>query len=128
MRALDATYCFDFLRGEPGARERAAAWEIDQERLAIPAPALAEFLRSGYRQGGRVLDRSLVLTRRLEVLNLDAETAEEAARIGGELDRKGLAVANLDLLIAAIVRKHRSILVTRDRDFQRIPGLHLETY
>ena len=128
MRALDATYCFDFLRGDPGAKERAAAWATDQERLTIPAPALAEFLRSGYRQGGRVLDRSLALTRRLEVLPLDAETAEEAARMGGELDRKGLAVANLDLLIAAIVRKHRAILVSRDRDFQRIPGLHLETY
>lgn len=128
MRALDATYCFDFLRGDPRAQERATEWAADQERLGIPAPALAEFLRSGYRQGGRVLDRSLALVRRLEVLPLDAETAEEAARMGGDLDRKGSAVANLDLLIAAIARKYRAILVTRDQDFQRIPGLHLETY
>lgn len=128
MRALDAAYCFDFLRGDPHAHERAVAWRSDKERLTIPAPALAEFLRSGYRQGGKVLDRSLALIRRLEVLPLDGATAEEAARIGGELDRAGLAVANLDLLIAAIVRQHRAILVTRDRDFQRIPGLHLETY
>lgn len=128
MRALDAAYCFDFLRGDPHALERATAWRTDRERLTIPAPALAEFLRLGYRQGGKVLDRSLALIRRLEVLPLDGETAEEAARMGGELDRAGSVVANLDLLIAAIVRKHRAILVTRDRDFQRIPGLHLETY
>ncbi|HTT44651.1 MAG TPA: type II toxin-antitoxin system VapC family toxin, partial [Thermoplasmata archaeon] len=73
-------------------------------------------------------EKSLVMIRRLEVLPLDGETAEEAARLGGELDRRGLAIGNLDLLIAAIVRTNRSILVTRDRDFQRIPGLQLETY
>ena len=128
MRALDATYCFDILRGDAGARERAIEWESQQEVLAIPAPALAEFLRSGYRRGGRLLEQSLALTRRLEVLSLDAGTAEDAARLGGELDRRGLLVGNIDLLIAAIVRKNRAILVTRDQDFQRIPGLHLETY
>ena len=128
MRSLDASFCFDLLRGDVGARERALEWEARGDVLAIPAPALAEFLRSGYRRGGRLLERSLTLTRRLEVLPLDGATAEEAAQLGGELDRRGLAVGNLDLLIAAIVRKHRSTLVTRDRDFQRIPGLHLETY
>ena len=128
MRSLDATYCFDFLRGDPGARERAADWETQHELITIPAPAVAEFLRSGYRQGGRLLERSLTLVRRLEVLPLEADTADEAARLGGELDRRGLAVGNLDLLIAAIARKHRATLVTRDHDFQRIPGLHLETY
>lgn len=128
MRALDASFCFDLLRGDPGARERALEWEAHEEVLAIPAPALAEFLRSGYRRGGRLLEKSHTLTRRLEVLPLDGATAEEAAQLGGELDRRGLAVGNLDLLIATIVRKHQSTLVTRDRDFQRIPGLHLETY
>ena len=128
MRALDATYCFDLLRGDPGARDRAVEWEGQQERLAIPAPALAEFLRSGYRRGGRLLEQSLTLTRRLEVLPLEGDTAEDAARLGGDLDRRGLPVGNLDLLIAAIARRHRAILVTRDQDFQRIPGLHLETY
>lgn len=128
MRALDATYCFDLLRGDAGARSRAVEWESEEVLLTIPAPALAELLRSGYRRGGRLLERSLALTRRLEVLPLEADDADDAARLGGELDRRGLSVGNLDLLIAAIVRKHRAILVTRDQDFQRIPGLHLETY
>ncbi len=128
MKALDATYCFDLLRGDAGAQGRAVEWEGQEELLTIPAPALAEFLRSGYRRGGRLLERSLTLTRRLEVLPLEADAADDAARLGGELDRRGLSVGNLDLLIAAIVRKHRAILVTRDQDFQRIPGLHLETY
>ncbi len=94
----------------------------------MPAPVLAEFLRAGYQTGGRFLDRSLTLVRRLEVLPLDAEAADEAARLGGECDRRGEPVGNLDLLIAGIVRKRDGILVSRDRDFQRIPGLHLESY
>ncbi len=128
MKALDATYCFDLLRGDEGARRRAVEWEGVPETLTIPAPALTEFLRSGYRRGGRLLDRSLTLTRRLQVLPLEAETADDAARLGGELDRQGRSVGTLDLLIAAIVHRHRATLVTRDQDFQRIPGLHLETY
>jgi len=128
VRALDACYCFDFLRGDEGAADRAREWEARQEPLTIPAPALAEFLRAGYRQGGRFLERSLTLARRLPVLPLEEEAADEAARLGGELDRRGLAVGNLDLLVAAVVRKSKGILVTRDRSFQRIPGVHLETY
>jgi tRNA(fMet)-specific endonuclease VapC len=128
VRALDATYCFDLLRGDAGARDRAVEWENQKELLAIPAPAFTEFLRSGYRRGGRLLERSLTLTRRLEVLPLEGDSAEDAARLGGALDQRGLSVANIDLLIAAIARKHHAILVTRDEDFQRVPGLHLETY
>ncbi|MCI4341684.1 MAG: PIN domain-containing protein [Thermoplasmata archaeon] len=128
MRSLDACYCFDLLRGDTGARNRATEWESEAEQLTITAPALAEFLRAGYRRGGRLLDRSLTLSRRLGVLPLDEESAEEAARLGGECDRRGASMGNLDLLVAAIVRKNRGVLVTRDRDFQQIPGLHLETY
>ncbi len=128
MRSLDACYCFDLLRGDVGARNRATEWESQSEQLTIAAPALAEFLRAGYRRGGRFLDRSLTLSRRLGVLPLDEDAADEAARLGGECDRRGTSVGNLDLLIAAIVRKNRGILVTRDQDFQQIPGLHLETY
>ena len=128
MRALDATYCLHLLRGDVGARDRAVDWEHHQELLAIPTPALTEFLRSDYHHGGRRLERSLTLTRRLEVLPLVDDAAEDAARLGGDLDRRGLSVGNLDLLIAAVTRTYHAILVTRDQDLQRIPGLHLETY
>jgi tRNA(fMet)-specific endonuclease VapC len=128
VRGLDASFCFDFLRGEAGARDRALEWESLHEHLTIPAPAMAEFLRAGYRRGGRFLDRSLALTHRLEVLPLEADDPEEAARLGAECDRRGEPVGNVDLLIAAIIRKRAGVLVSRDRDFQRIPGLHLESY
>ena len=92
---------------------RAGAGEVSPSRLST---------------GGRSLERSLTLARRLPALPLEEEAADEAARFGEGLGRRGLAVGNLDLLIAAVVRRNRGILVTRDRAFQRIPGLHLETY
>lgn len=128
MTALDASFCFDLLRGDEGARSRGAEWERDTEVLTIPAPALSEFLRAGYRRGGRFLDRSSALAGRLEVLSLERDSAQEADRIGGELDRRGHPMGNLDLLTAAIVRRHGTALVTRDHDFQRIPGHLLEMY
>ncbi len=103
-------------------------WEDQGERLTIPAPALEELLRSGDRRGGRFLERSLLLARRLEGLPLDAASAAEAARLGGEGDRRGDSPGSLELLIAAIIRLHREVLVTRDRDFTRVPGVQIETY
>ena len=52
MRSLDASYFLDLLRGDAGAQGRAAVRESREEALTIPAPALAEFLRSGYRRCG----------------------------------------------------------------------------
>ncbi len=128
MRCLDASFCFDLLRGEDGVAERARAFEREEERLAIPAPALAEVLRAGYRRGGRFLARILELVRRLEVLPLDEHSADEAGRLGGECDRRGRPLSTVDLLIAGIARTHGATLVTRDVGFQNAAGLRLETY
>lgn len=40
--------------------------------------------------------------------------------------RKGRTLSPADLLIAALVRYHRGVLVTRDRDFSDVPGLAVE--
>jgi len=47
---------------------------------------------------------------------------------GAELLRRGRGLATTGLLIAAAARLHRHVLVTRDADFQRVPGLAVETY
>jgi tRNA(fMet)-specific endonuclease VapC len=128
MRSLDASFCFDLLRGDSHARDRAREWESTSEPLSIAAPAYAEFLRAGYRRGGRFLERSLALGTQLEMLPVDGPAADDAARLGAECDRRGAAIADLDLLIAAVVRRRGAILVTRDSDFARVPGLQIETY
>lgn len=128
MRCLDATFLIDLVRGDPGARERAQAWDRSGEPLSIAAPALAEVLRGAYFRGGTSLRTLLDRLSGMEVLATDAAAAEEAGRLGAELLRRGVALATVDLLIAATAKVSQQVLVTRDRSFSQVPGLVVETY
>ncbi|MEK6988074.1 MAG: type II toxin-antitoxin system VapC family toxin [Candidatus Thermoplasmatota archaeon] len=67
-------------------------------------------------------------SRLMEFLEVDAAVAGEAGRLGAELLRRGQGLPTTDLLIAAAARLHGHVLVTRDTDFQRVPGLAIEGY
>ena len=128
MRCVDTTFCVDLSKGEPSAIARAKELDSNRERLAIPAPALTEFLIGAFAKGGRRLEGAIDLVSRMEVLPIDETTALEAARLGGEAIRHGNPIGTLDLLIAATARIRHCPIVTRDRDFSAISGLTIETY
>ncbi len=128
MRCVDTTFCVDLAKGEHSAVARAKEFDAERERLAIPAPALTEFLIGGFAKGGRRLQSALELVSRMEVLPIDEAIALEAARLGAQAIRDGNPVGTLDLLIAATARVHHYPLITRDRDFSTLPGLTIETY
>ncbi len=98
------------------------------EQVSVAAPSLTEVLISAHFKGGALLGETLDLASRLEVLPIDDPVAAEAGRLGAELLRRGHSLPTTDLLIAAAARLHQHILVTRDEDFQRIPGLAVEGY
>lgn len=128
MKCLDSTFCIDFANGIPEALARAAELSDLGERLAIPAPALTEFLVGAFHQGGRRLSQALEFVSELEVLDVTETISVDAARLGGECSRRGEPVGTLDLLIASTAKHHHAHLISRDRDFARVPGLTLETY
>jgi predicted nucleic acid-binding protein len=128
VRCLDSTFCIDLLNGDPGARRRIQELERAGERVAVAAPTLTEFLVGAFAHGGRVLSQALEFAAELEVLEVDERITIEAARLGGECYRAGTAVGNLDLLIGAASKHHRAVLLTRDEDFSRIPGVVVEAY
>lgn len=128
MKCVDASFCFDYLKGEVGAVRRGQEFEQNRTELLISSPALMEVLLEGYRKGGKTLEKVLALVGRLEVIPVDSSIAHEAARLGADCIKRGSTVPNTDLLIAACARVHHLPLVTRDSDFNRIPGLALETY
>lgn len=128
MRCVDTTFCVDLSKGEPAAVALAKDLDARRERLAIPAPALTEFLIGGFAKGGRRLAAAVDLTSRLEVIPIDETIAVEAARLGGQAIRDGRPVGTLDLLIAATARVRQCPIISRDRDFSSIPGLTIETY
>ncbi|MCI4348300.1 MAG: type II toxin-antitoxin system VapC family toxin [Thermoplasmata archaeon] len=128
MKCLDSTFCIDLANGSPGAMAKAEELSTTGERLAIPAPALTEFLVGAFHQGGRRLAQALEYISELEVLDVTEPISVDAARLGGECSRRGEAVGTLDLLIASTAKHHHAPLLSRDSDFARIPGLTLETY
>ena len=128
MKCLGAAFCVDLATGEPGAVAKSEERSRPHEPLAISASALTEFLIGAFHQGGRRLAPAVELVAPFEVLDVNAAIAIDAARLGGECLRRGAPVGALDLLVAATARHHRAAVLSRDRDFARVPGVVLETY
>lgn len=128
MKCLDSTFCIDLSKGVRAAMTKAEELSAGGERLAIPAPALTEFLVGAFHQGGKRLAQALEFVSELEVLDATEPIAVDAARMGGECSRRGESVGTLDLLIASTAKHHHAPLLSRDSDFARIPGLTLEIY
>ncbi len=106
-----------------GAAQRVAL-EIEAGALATTAITRFELLSGA--KGRRQLRAVEDLLAALPTLSLDADTADEAARLrrGLEAERRGIATA--DSLIAGIVLRHQAILLTRNRrHLERVPGLVL---
>jgi predicted nucleic acid-binding protein len=108
--------------------DKARAMDAAGERLSVAAPVVTEILRGAYFRGGKELKQSLELLASLDVLDIDDEVAAEAGRMGAELLKRGTDIGTVDLLIAAVVKLNRQILITRDKTFFGIPDLSVESY
>jgi tRNA(fMet)-specific endonuclease VapC len=65
----------------------------------------------------------------LEEIPFDREAAREAARVRVELERRGIVIGPLDLLIAGTVLSRGAARATNNtREFSRIKGLRLEDW
>ena len=128
MVSLETTFLIDLLNGVPSAVARARALDESGEPKTVTPPAAAELLVGAYFVGGKELGRAQELLDSLTLLEFDREAYQEAGRMGADLMAQGEAMGAADLFIAAITRRHRQRLLTRDRRFGRIRGLTVETY
>jgi len=65
----------------------------------------------------------------LEQVAFDREAARESARIRVELERRGLVIGPIDLLIAGTALSRNATLVTNNtKEFSRIKGLRLSDW
>jgi predicted nucleic acid-binding protein len=128
MVSLDATFLIDLLDGTAEAVQKAEELDSSDEPLEVTPPSAAEVLTGAYFAGGEYLSRTRDLLRGLTMLEFDGGACEEAGRIGADLMKRGQTVGWMDLLIAAVSKRHGRRLLTRDPDFSRIPGLVIESY
>lgn len=66
--------------------------------------------------------------RRVDVLPWNSAVAQRYGAVRAQIMSQGVVLAPLDLLIAAHALDTKSTLVTNDKAFQRVPGLHIEDW
>lgn len=120
---LDSDVAIDHARGVSGVTDILLSL-MREDRLVTTVTTIFELERG--RIAGKSWDRLMNLVNRIPVLHLTPPVARRAGQLAFELDRKGMAVAMGDLLIAALTLSQDAHLLTRNvRHFNRIPGLRL---
>jgi tRNA(fMet)-specific endonuclease VapC len=100
-------------------------------QLAIPTIVLAELYAGAYKhpESTRLLGLIDDLLKDVHVLDFDASCALRFGQIRGSLQRKGISVSSMDLMIAIVALEHGLTLVTHNVvDFQHIPDLWIEDW
>ncbi len=100
------------------------------DRVGLCLPVLCEY-RAGIRLGRRYQRNLSRLNAALGILRLwpiDEETATEFAELFRELRAVGRVMSQFDLLIAALARQRKLILLTADQDFRPVTGIQVENW
>ena len=123
---LDTNVASLVIRGnDPGVN--AAMDRIDIDDLAISCITLAELQYGLAKLGfpkklGALIEEFLL---RVRVLDWCGEQAGAYAKLRAEIERIGVSLAPMDLMIAVHSHSLHATLVTRDKAFGRVPKLRL---
>jgi tRNA(fMet)-specific endonuclease VapC len=104
--------------------------EVAMASLCVSAVTAGE-LRYGLAkrpQTGRLEALVIEFLRRVNILPWDRFAAERYGALRAELERAGRPLGALDFLIAAHALTVGAVLVTSDRAFGRVAGLHVEDW
>ena len=127
---LDTCIVSAAMRGEPHALLNRIAG-IATERLYLSALVLGELVTGAELGTRRATTLAAVrdVTAGMTPLPFDANAATAYGRIRAALERKGILIGPMDMLIAAQAVAHGLVLVTDNlREFRRVPGLVCENW
>lgn len=68
------------------------------------------------------------LLKQVRIWSLQPGTAVVYGELFHELRRKGRALSQVDMIIAALATQMNATLLTTDRDFEAVDGLHTESW
>ena len=135
MKGVDTTYLIDLLKGEKGAVEKGRQMEavntiVTTQINLFEVVTGLEMSSMGNKKKKAKRAQLDQLFERLQVFLLDREGALNAARIMGELKRKGAPIDTLDVLVGGIlISRGCRVLVTRNKKhFKNIKSLKIEDY
>lgn len=127
---LDTNHLSAALNDESGLRDRMREVRLRGDRLGICVPVLCE-LQAGISMSTRRDHNQrllLELLRQVRIWPLDVTCARLYGELYHELRRRGRALSQVDIMLAALAKHMGATLVTTDRDFEAVPGLHLESW
>lgn len=126
MTVIDTSLFIDAQRGRQPARQRLDELLRNPEDLAISAMTILE-IRAAQRMSARwsrFYDRVFAA---VEILDLDADAAEQGARLARDMARRGFKLHNSDAAVAGCAaRAGASVIVAADGDFTELHGIHVE--
>ena len=133
MRCLDSTILIDVLRDLPAAKARVQAIEEEEPLRATEIGSFELYLGVQHlRNARRAKEEKRIkdLLDQMDLLPFERRSAIRAAGIAGAIRGRGQTISLADLFTAAVALGHGcNTIVTRDVvDFQRVPGLRVETY
>ena len=127
---LDTNHLSAYLDRQPTLEQKIDACLQAGDRVGICLPVLCEY-RAGIQLGRRFQRNLARLQAALSVLRLwpvDEQTAAEFAELFQELRVGGKMLGQFDLLIAAVARQYRLVLLSADTDFDRVRRLKIENW
>jgi tRNA(fMet)-specific endonuclease VapC len=127
---LDTNLCIALIRRRPrSVLDRLQSYTVGDVGLSVITLAELEYgvmKSSDPRRNGEALHQFLEA---LEIVPFDSGSATRYGRIRTDLERHGLPIGAMDLLIAAHALALKVRLATSNtREFARVPGLQVEDW
>ena len=127
---LDTNICVYAVKQKPEKVFRKLK-EMDPADVCISAVTYAE-LSCGVEKSAAVEKNRLALSlllANIEILDFDSKAAEEYGRVRADLEKRGVPIGSLDMMIAGHARSLGYTVVTNNlKEFSRFSGLKTENW
>ncbi|MFQ6089530.1 MAG: type II toxin-antitoxin system VapC family toxin [Candidatus Methanofastidiosia archaeon] len=127
---LDTNIITAILKGNEKVKTKVQKIVIEGKEIFINGISYYEIKRGLLSaKATRQLDRFNLLCKTFGLIWLDTQPIfDRAAEIYANLQQRGELIEDADILIASIAKTRKLVLVTDDKDFQRIQGLKIENW
>ena len=128
MKLLDTDTCIGLLKGDDAV---VASWRACMEQCALPSMVVGELYYGAFKSSIR--DKELERVDRFVDIFPEVKPSKRSMRRFGEikasLERKGVRLADADIIIGSIAIEEGLVLVTGNvRHYDRIEGLAIENW
>ncbi|MGH9876472.1 MAG: type II toxin-antitoxin system VapC family toxin [Nitrososphaerales archaeon] len=130
MKILDTDFLISLLRGDESTKNVMKKLSLEDSYATTVVNAF-EVLIGAYRAKTERSTRDKIrnFVRDIDVIDLDGEVADQAAKIQATLMDKGELLEARDVLVAAVASKYKASVVTRNiKHFSRISDVVAEEW